>query len=113
MTDTQFLTFLVLDGALAGAIYALVALAFVVAYKASRMINFAVGDWVMLASRMVAAGLNGSARTAVVQRLPRREDAPELVQVCRLLIQNFSPPALDDIAFRLDLYDAALVRIGL
>ena len=59
MTDAQFFAFLVVDGALAGAIYALVALAFVVVYKASRMINFAVGDWVMLASRMVAAGING------------------------------------------------------
>jgi len=59
LTDAQFFAFLVVDGALAGAIYALVALAFVVVYKASRMINFAVGDWVMLASRMVAAGLNG------------------------------------------------------
>jgi branched-chain amino acid transport system permease protein len=37
-----FFVFLVADGALAGSIYALVALAFVVVYKASRMINFAV-----------------------------------------------------------------------
>jgi branched-chain amino acid transport system permease protein len=53
--DLEFLAFLVVDGALAGAIYALVALAFVVVYKASRMINFAVGEWMMVGSRLVAA----------------------------------------------------------
>jgi branched-chain amino acid transport system permease protein len=46
------------DGALAGALYALVALAFVVVYRASRMINFAVGECVMLAARFVAFGLH-------------------------------------------------------
>ena len=58
MTDMVFFVFLVVDGALAGAIYALVALGFVVVYKASRMINFALGEWVMLASRLVASGLH-------------------------------------------------------
>jgi len=53
-----FLAVLVVDGALAGAIYALVALAFVVVYKASRMVNFALGEWVMLGSRLVAAGVH-------------------------------------------------------
>jgi branched-chain amino acid transport system permease protein len=51
-----FFTALLIDGALAGAIYALVALAFVVVYKASRVINFALGEWVMFASRIVASG---------------------------------------------------------
>ena len=55
----EFLAFLVVDGLLVGAIYALVALAFVVVYKASGMINFAVGEWMMLGSRMVAAGVHG------------------------------------------------------
>jgi branched-chain amino acid transport system permease protein len=54
----RFFLALVVDGALAGAIYALIALAFVVVYKASRMINFALGEWVMLGSRLVAAGLH-------------------------------------------------------
>jgi branched-chain amino acid transport system permease protein len=58
MTNQEFVAFLVIDGALVGAIYALVALAFVVVYKASRMINFAVGDLTMLASRFVASGLH-------------------------------------------------------
>jgi branched-chain amino acid transport system permease protein len=53
----RFLAALVVDGALTGALYALVALAFVVVYRASRMINFAVGEWVMLASRFVTFGL--------------------------------------------------------
>jgi branched-chain amino acid transport system permease protein len=43
---------------LAGAIYALISLAFVVVYKASRMINFALGEWVMVASKLVASGLH-------------------------------------------------------
>jgi branched-chain amino acid transport system permease protein len=51
-----FLAALLVDGVLAGALYALVALAFVVVYKASRMINFALGEWTM-----VAAGLAGAA----------------------------------------------------
>ena len=58
MTDAVFVTFLVVDGALAGAIYALVGLAFVVVYKACRIANFAVGEFVVLASRMVAAGFH-------------------------------------------------------
>lgn len=52
-----FFVSLLVDGALAGAVYALVALAFVVVYKASRVMNFALGEWVMLGARLVAAGL--------------------------------------------------------
>jgi branched-chain amino acid transport system permease protein len=59
VTEAAFFAALVLDGALAGVIYALVGLAFVVVYKASRMINFALGEWVMLASRLVASGFHG------------------------------------------------------
>ena len=54
-----FLAALLIDGALTGAIYALIALSFVVVYKASGMINFAVGEGVVLASRLVAFGLHG------------------------------------------------------
>src|SRR5438552_3708444 len=53
-----FLAALTIDGALAGVIYATIALAFVVVYKASRTINFALGEWIMLGSRMVATGLH-------------------------------------------------------
>ena len=49
---------IVVNGLLAGTIYALIALAFVVVYKSSRMINFAVGEWVMFGSLLVAAGLH-------------------------------------------------------
>jgi branched-chain amino acid transport system permease protein len=52
----SFFVPLVVDGALAGMVYALVALAFVLVYKASRMINFALGEWVMLGARLVATG---------------------------------------------------------
>lgn len=51
-----FFVALLVDGVLSGAIYTLIALAFVVVYKASRMINFALGEWTM-----VAAGLAGAA----------------------------------------------------
>lgn len=47
----------VLNGVLAGAIYALIGLAFVIVYKASRVINFALGELLMIATRLVAAGL--------------------------------------------------------
>jgi branched-chain amino acid transport system permease protein len=49
---------LLIDGALAGAIYALIALAFVLVYKASRMINFAIGEWVMWGALLVGAGVH-------------------------------------------------------
>jgi branched-chain amino acid transport system permease protein len=55
---TFFLS-LFIDGVLAGAVYALIALAFVVVYKASRMINFALGEWVMFGSRLTATGVHG------------------------------------------------------
>jgi branched-chain amino acid transport system permease protein len=51
-----FLTLLI-DGALAGAIYALVALAFVLIYKASSMMNFALGEWTMFGAMFAGAGL--------------------------------------------------------
>src|SRR3954469_8585146 len=52
----MFFVALVADGALSGAIYALIALGFVVVYKASRVINFALGEWLMLGALLVAAG---------------------------------------------------------
>ena len=52
----SFFTAVLVDGVLAGVIYALIALAFVVVYKASRIINFALGEWVMLGSRLAATG---------------------------------------------------------
>src|SRR5262249_49833707 len=51
-----FFLALVVDGALAGAIYALIALAFVLVYKASHMINFALGEWVMFGALLSAVG---------------------------------------------------------
>jgi branched-chain amino acid transport system permease protein len=51
-----FFTSLVVDGALAGAVYALMALSFVVIYRSARMINFALGEWVMLGALLVAFG---------------------------------------------------------
>jgi len=55
MVDPGYFVFLIADGAMAGSIYALVALAFVVVYKASRIMNFAVGEWTMLGARTAAA----------------------------------------------------------
>jgi branched-chain amino acid transport system permease protein len=53
-----FLLTVLVEGALTGALYALVAVSFVVVYRSSRMINFALGDWTMLASGLVAASVN-------------------------------------------------------
>ena len=44
------------NGAVAGALYALAALSFVVVYKATRIMNFALGEFVMFAAALVAAG---------------------------------------------------------
>ena len=53
-----FFVSLLVDGVLAGVVYAPIVLAFVVVYKASRMINFALGEWAMVASRLVATGMH-------------------------------------------------------
>ena len=53
-----FFVALVVDGVFAGAIYTLIALAFVVTYKASRMINFALGEWTMVATGFAGAGFH-------------------------------------------------------
>lgn len=53
-----FLLTVLVDGALTGALYALVAVSFVVVYRSSRMINFALGDWTTLASGLVAASVH-------------------------------------------------------
>jgi branched-subunit amino acid ABC-type transport system permease component len=49
---------LVIDGALAGAIYALIALAFVLVYRASAMMNFALGEWVVFGAVLAGTGLH-------------------------------------------------------
>src|SRR2546430_5524256 len=54
-----FFVAVLVHGLLAGALYALLALAFVVVYKASRLLNFALGDCAMFAARLAAAGLHG------------------------------------------------------
>jgi branched-chain amino acid transport system permease protein len=54
-----FFVALLVHGLLAGALYALLALAFVVVYKASRLINFALGDFAMFAARLAATGFHG------------------------------------------------------
>ena len=46
------------NGAVAGSLYALAALSFVVVYKATRVMNFALGEFVMFATGLVAAGVN-------------------------------------------------------
>ncbi len=53
-----FFATLLVDGALAGAIYAPIALAFVVVYKASRLVNFALGEWTMVGALLVATGVS-------------------------------------------------------
>src|SRR4051795_7620164 len=50
-----FLSVLV-EGVLSGAVYALIAVAFVLVYKSSRMLNFAVGEWLMAGALTAGAG---------------------------------------------------------
>lgn len=50
---------LVLNGLLSGAVYALVGAAFVVVYRASGILNFALGEWVSLGARLTGVGMQG------------------------------------------------------
>ncbi len=54
-----YFVWLVVYGALAGAIYALVALTFVVVYKSSRAIHFAIGEWMMFGALLTSSFLHG------------------------------------------------------
>src|SRR5262245_23786288 len=54
----SFFLALLADGILAGAMYALIALAFVLIYKASSMINFALGEWMMVGVLLAGLGAN-------------------------------------------------------
>lgn len=53
-----FFVWLTVYGALAGVVYALIALMFVVVYKASRAINFAIGEWIMFGALLTGMGLH-------------------------------------------------------
>ena len=53
-----YLAELVIAGAVSGSLYALVALAFIVVYKATRVVNFARGELVMFATGFAALGLH-------------------------------------------------------
>jgi branched-chain amino acid transport system permease protein len=55
--DLEFLLALVLSGASIGLMYSLIALGFVLVYKATDAINFAQGEFVMMAGLVVAAVL--------------------------------------------------------
>ena len=55
--DLEFLLALVLNGASIGLMYSLIALGFVLVYKATDAINFAQGEFVMLAGLIVAVTL--------------------------------------------------------
>ena len=55
-----FFLSLLIEGALAGAIYALIALAFVLIYKASRMINFAIGECVMFGALLAGTAMHAT-----------------------------------------------------
>jgi branched-subunit amino acid ABC-type transport system permease component len=51
-----FFLSVLIEGVLARSVYALIALAFVLVYKSSRMINFAVGEWLMAGALTAGAG---------------------------------------------------------
>src|SRR4051812_45780377 len=58
--DLEFAFSLVLSGALIGLMYSLIALGFVLVYKATDAINFAQGEFVMLAGMIVVSVLGWS-----------------------------------------------------
>src|SRR5882672_8162993 len=57
MFDWQFLLLLLSNGVLLGLMYALIALGFVLVYKATDAINFAQGEFVMIAGFVVAVAM--------------------------------------------------------
>jgi branched-chain amino acid transport system permease protein len=57
--DWQFFLLLLSNGVLIGLMYALIALGFVLVYKATDAINFAQGEFVMIAGFVAAVGLQG------------------------------------------------------
>ena len=57
MFDWQFLLLLVSNGVLLGLMYSLIALGFVLVYKATDAINFAQGEFVMIAGFVVAVAM--------------------------------------------------------
>jgi branched-chain amino acid transport system permease protein len=57
MVDWQFSLLLLSNGVLIGLMYSLIALGFVLVYKATDAINFAQGEFVMIAGFVVAAAL--------------------------------------------------------
>jgi len=59
--DLEFFTALVLSGASIGLMYSLIALGFVLVYKATDAINFAQGEFVMLAGMVVVTVLGAQA----------------------------------------------------
>src|SRR5579863_4564891 len=66
--DFGFLIALVLSGMAIGMMYALIALGFVLVYKATDAINFAQGEFVMMAGLIAAAilGIDGAPLIAAV-----------------------------------------------
>src|SRR5258706_13528631 len=63
--DLEFAFALVLSGASIGLMYSLVALGFVVVYKATDAINFAQGEFVMLAGFVAAVTLSAKGMPAI------------------------------------------------
>ena len=56
LPGSPFFLSLLVAGALTGAIYALIALAFVLVYKSSRMVNFALGEWITSGALIAGVG---------------------------------------------------------
>jgi hypothetical protein len=59
---------LIINGGLAREIHAPIALAFVLVYKASRMINFSLGEWIMFGSLLASTGSHVIADSTWVER---------------------------------------------
>ena len=60
--DWSFFSLLMSNGILIGLMYSLIALGFVLVYKATDAINFAQGEFVMIAGFVVAVALRSEER---------------------------------------------------
>jgi branched-chain amino acid transport system permease protein len=71
-----FFVALLVHGLLTGALYALLALAFVVVYKASRLINFALGECAMFTASLATRGTGPGLRATHTLCPPRARTCP-------------------------------------
>src|SRR5437016_10621799 len=88
MLEWQFTLLLLSNGVLIGLMYALIALGFVLVYKATDAVNFAQGEFVMIAG-FVVAGCLGVWGVPLWRSEEHTSELQSLTNlVCRLLLEK-------------------------